>query len=1273
MHSVYKRGISIILVMLMVVGGLNGLFIGGGKTYAAGGFAGGTGTINDPYQIATADQLDEVRNHLEFGNYFELTANIDLSGYTTGDGWKPIGDSRYGFQGNMDGNGFKITNLTINRPNDHIVGLFGQTTSRSSFTNIMLENIRVQGNYNVGGLVGISWGSIRNSYTTGTINGVAYVGGLVGGNCGSISNSYSTGSVSGTEGVVGGLAGSSVGTSISNSYATGSVTGPSDLGGLIGYNLVTVSNSFYDSGTTGQADTRKGDGKTTVEMKTQSTYSSWNFNSEWYMLPGQYPQLWALTSLTKGIEIGKTKLSNIANGMEYSLNGGQYIEITDTSIDITVNVGNTISVRVTAAPSSAKTLTVDRTDIRGLTPPVLSEDTENNYRAIDTEITFTDDPVWSGLITAVTDGVTPLVKETQYTIDAGKITIKADVLAKGNHSIKITATGYDDAVVNQQIMLYSSPVLTADTENNYTVNSIDIMFVDDSVWRGVITAVTDGVTPLVKGTQYTTDNGKIIIKAGVLSLGDHKITVTATNYDDTVVNQSVGHFFTGEGTGSLSHPYLIATDDQLNEVRLHLEEGIYYKLTADIDLMDYAAGDGWMPIGKEYYNEFKGNMDGNGFKITNLKINKTNSDSVGLFGRIGYEGKISNLSLENISVIGSNSYSVGGLAGYNGGTINNSYTTGITKGLNDIGGLVGTNYGTISNSYSTVNVNGVSRVGGLAGSNQGAISNSYAIGIVKGTSEVGGLVGNNRGEISTSFYDKATTEQLDTEKGDGKTTEEMKMQSSYGSWLNFSNVWAIDPQRNNGYPHLRAFYLNVTYDGNGHTDGSVPMDSKSYTKEEPVSVIANTGNLGKEGYTFAGWNTLANGSGINYEPAATFKITEKNITLYAKWTLNNSPIIKYTVSYEVYGGSAVANVKVDYNTTITEPTAPTKANYSFGGWYKESELTNKWDFTTDKVIGDTMLYAKWTLNNSPIIQYTVSYEVYGGSTVANVNADYNTTITEPTAPTKANYSFGGWYKESELTNKWDFTTDKVIGDTTLFAKWTFNNSSNNGGGGSIPAPTPTPTVPTEAPPITPTPKPFFNEKVNNDVIKALVEKANTAPAVTFKDVPASAPNARAIELAAKLGIIKGNTDGSFHANATITRAEFATMLVRALGLTSEGTSSFKDTKGHWAADTIVTLQASGIINGYVDGTFKPNQTITRAEIVAMLSKVMNTTLVKNDKFNDISGNWAEAEIATLSDMGIVKGSTDGSFKPNSNATRADSLVMILRMLNASLGGSLDID
>ncbi|KGE19401.1 S-layer homology domain-containing protein [Paenibacillus wynnii] len=156
----------------------------------------------------------------------------------------------------------------------------------------------------------------------------------------------------------------------------------------------------------------------------------------------------------------------------------------------------------------------------------------------------------------------------------------------------------------------------------------------------------------------------------------------------------------------------------------------------------------------------------------------------------------------------------------------------------------------------------------------------------------------------------------------------------------------------------------------------------------------------------------------------------------------------------------------------------------------------------------------------------------------------------------------------------------------------------------------------ETPAPTATPKSFYNEKVNIDVIKALVEKANSAPEVVFKDVPKDSPTAKTIELAARLGIVKGHADGSF----------------------------------------------------------KPNQSISRAEIVYMLSKVMNTSSASNPtKFNDIAGSWAEDAIHRLSDNGIINGAGDGSFNPNAKATRSESLLMILRLLNVSLGHSLDID
>src|SRR5690606_16845908 len=107
--------------------------------------AGGTGTSIDPYQIANAEQLNEVRNYLGGGIYFILISDIDLSAYAEGAGWTPIGTSNNAFRGNLNGNGFTISNLTILAKGAYYVGLFGLATQNSSFANIILEDVDVQG------------------------------------------------------------------------------------------------------------------------------------------------------------------------------------------------------------------------------------------------------------------------------------------------------------------------------------------------------------------------------------------------------------------------------------------------------------------------------------------------------------------------------------------------------------------------------------------------------------------------------------------------------------------------------------------------------------------------------------------------------------------------------------------------------------------------------------------------------------------------------------------------------------------------------------------------------------------------------------------------------------------------------------------------------------------------------------------------------------------------------------------------------------------------
>jgi len=174
---------------------------------------------------------------------------------------------------------------------------------------------------------------------------------------------------------------------------------------------------------------------------------------------------------------------------------------------------------------------------------------------------------------------------------------------------------------------------------------------------------------------------------------------------------------------------------------------------------------GWIPIGDEN-NLFKGTLNGNSYKISNLYINTDNTGlyrNIGLFGSAGDMSILTNICLENIYInaIDDDGYSavaIGGLVGENYNTISNSYVTGTIvtteKGF-FVGGLVGYNeQGTISNSYSNVDVTGGDwGIGGLVGHNeQGTISNSYARGNVSGTDDaIGGLIGANYGVIENSY------------------------------------------------------------------------------------------------------------------------------------------------------------------------------------------------------------------------------------------------------------------------------------------------------------------------------------------------------------------------------------------------------------------------------------------------------------------------------------------------------------------------------------------
>ena len=209
-------------------------------------FAGGSGTEEDPYQISTLEQLQAAGDSANLDKHFVQIADIDASDteeWNNGKGFNPIGRSyipgeSYPFRGSFDGNGFTISNLTINRSEESFVGLFGKT-SRANFSHVALENIEVSGAHHTGGLIGSNErGEIHGSYVTGKITGSRSVGGLVGANTGTISESHAlievTGGGSNYNDGVGGLVGYNNFGMVYTSYAVGTVTGDENVGGLIG-------------------------------------------------------------------------------------------------------------------------------------------------------------------------------------------------------------------------------------------------------------------------------------------------------------------------------------------------------------------------------------------------------------------------------------------------------------------------------------------------------------------------------------------------------------------------------------------------------------------------------------------------------------------------------------------------------------------------------------------------------------------------------------------------------------------------------------------------------------------------------------------------------------------------------------------------------------------------------------------------------------------------------------------------------------------------------
>ena len=226
----------------------------------AAAFAGGSGTKENPYQIANGAQLARFaaivngtldgtqQNKAACG---KLTADIllnDISNWTSWNentaptnSWTPIGSGSQPFTGTLDGDGHSVSGIYISTANYQ--GLVGYLGEGGTLQNLGVKASYIKGSNVVGGLCGQNQGNVTNCYNTGSVTGTGdYVGGVCGRNNGNVNNCHNSGNVAGSE-MVGGVCGRNTG-NVNNCHNAGSVTGSYYVGGVCGYNEGTVSNCY---------------------------------------------------------------------------------------------------------------------------------------------------------------------------------------------------------------------------------------------------------------------------------------------------------------------------------------------------------------------------------------------------------------------------------------------------------------------------------------------------------------------------------------------------------------------------------------------------------------------------------------------------------------------------------------------------------------------------------------------------------------------------------------------------------------------------------------------------------------------------------------------------------------------------------------------------------------------------------------------------------------------------------------------------------------------
>ena len=468
----------------------------------------------------------------------------------------------------------------------------------------------------------------------------------------------------------------------------------------------------------------------------------------------------------------------------------------------------------------------------------------------------------------------------------------------------------------------------------------------------------------------------------------------------------------------------------------------------------------------------------------------------------------------------------------------------------------------------------------------------------------------------------------------------------------------------------------VTLHANGGTINSGNVTGYTYGVG---ATLPTADDMTYTGHTFKGWydNESLTGS-----PVTAIGDTETgNKEYWAKWEIN-----QYTVTVKPENGKADITITQDYGTPITAP-ALTRDGYQFNGWDKA--------FPTTMPAENLTITAQWTVN-----QYTITYDLAGGT--AEGNLDTYTVETDAFTlknPTRPGYTFTGW-SGTGLTGEDNLTVTIQKGSTgnrSYTAHWRYNGGGSSGysyytikatagTGGSISPSgnvsvregrdqtfTITPdkgyavaNVKIDGKSIGAVKSYTFENVRRTHTIEVIFMKANGNPQTgVFVDVATGSYYEDAVDWAVENGITKGTDDTYFSPDGICTRAQAVTFLWRTAGSPEPETRTMPFTDvpvGSYYYDAVLWAVENGITKGTSDTTFSPDDTCTRAQIVAFLWRSEKSPAAgSRNPFADVKSTayYADAVLWAVRED-ITKGTTGTTFSPDADCTRAQIVTFLWR-------------